>query len=208
VSVAPAGGAIAKAMPKAKAMSSLVSEFRTFTRLWGLLGMYSWGKGLLMSPPKDTVLWLCAWIQCLAYTGYQVLENRAYLSGKGIITRQGGPSGIISDWLWSTRCWMVAVAVEFVRLIRVRSIRMKKSSKGELSAAEAKAEKDTWWRELLVNVTNVPLTVHWSVEGGTMSETQVGFLAMIGGAVGLRQRWIAAGKQISAARVATKAKSS
>jgi Peroxisomal biogenesis factor 11 (PEX11) len=205
VSVAPATGMIVRAAPKAKAMSSLISEFRTFTRLWGLLGMYSWGKSLITSPPEDTILWACAWLQCAAYTAYQVLENRAYLAGKGIVSREGGAKGIVSDWLWSTRMWMIAVVVEFVRLARARTLRMRKFEKGLLTADEEKTERESWWRELLVNTTNAPLTVHWSVDGGTMSDTTVGFLAAIGGAVGLRQRWKAAGSQLEAAKIKAKA---
>jgi hypothetical protein len=45
-------------------------------------------------------------------------------------------------------------------------------------------------------MANAPLTVHWSIEGGTLSETMVGFLGMVAGLVGFRQRWMATDKLV------------
>src|ERR1700753_2728191 len=90
---------VLQTVPRARALSSLISDFRSFTRLWGLLGMYAWGKSLVRNPPQDPVLRVIAWGQCLAYTAYQALENRGYLAGKGIWSKREGKD-ILADWLW------------------------------------------------------------------------------------------------------------
>lgn len=180
-----------KGIPRAKKLSALISDFRSFTRLWGLLGMYAWAKSLYVTPPTDTILKLVAWGQCIAYTAYQGYENRAYLAGKGIWSKRDGKD-IMSDWLWSSRMWMVGVGLEFVRLIRVRQLWKSKN----LTIEQQRKEKAAWRRELIANVANAPLTVHWSVDGGTLGDTTVGLLGMIGGAAGLNERWRAAGEAL------------
>jgi hypothetical protein len=182
---------IMKAVPRAGRMSSLISDFRTFTRIWGLLGMYAWGKSLIFTPPKDMVLRLIGWGQCISYIFYQGYENRAYLAGKKIWSKRDGKD-ITADWLWSSRMWMVAVGLEFVRLFRVRQL----WNTNTMSIEEEKKERATWRREFIANCANAPLTLHWSVEGGKLGDTSVGFLGMIGGYVGLSERWRAAGEQL------------
>ncbi|KAF2667064.1 hypothetical protein BT63DRAFT_427483 [Microthyrium microscopicum] len=197
--------ALARITPRVRALSALISDFRTFTRLWGLLGMYAWGKGIAANPPKDLTLKLAAWAQWSAYTAYQFLENRAYLGSKGIISR-AGPQ-IMSDFLLSTRCWMVGVGMEFVRLGRVWQLRQRTTRarqvqgtesvelrKEEMEEEKAWATKNTaeitkWRLELLANVANAPLTVHWSTPGGVLDDTTVGFLGMVTGLLVLLPKW-------------------
>jgi hypothetical protein len=187
---------IIQTVPRAKAFTSLINDFRSFTRLWGLLGMYAWGKSLLSNPPKDPVLRLVAWGQCLAYTAYQGYENRGYLAGKGIWLAKREGKDILADWLWSSRMWMVGVALEFVRLLRVRQLWARRV----MTEEERKKETVSWWREMIANLANAPLTLHWSVQGGTLDDMQVGFLGMVGGLVGLTERWKIAGDQLRARR--------
>jgi hypothetical protein len=169
----------ARLAPRAKVLSGLMSDFRTFSRLWGLLGMYAWAKSLAASPPKDKVLRVCAWGQCLAYTAYQALENRAYLAGKGVAPRDG--QLILRDWLWSSRCWMVGVAFEFGRLARLWQLWSPKD--------KTDRERWEWWRDAIVNVANAPLTLHYSVAGGKLDEMTVGFLGTVAGIFSFWERW-------------------
>jgi hypothetical protein len=177
--------------PRANALAGLISDYRMFVRLWGLLGMYAWGKGLVYHAPGDAVLKAAAWGQMSAYTAYQFLENRAYLAGKGIIKREG--KDIMWDWLWSSRMWMVGVGWEFVRLWRVRQL--------WVGAEEEKREKEVaqWRRDFVVNLMNAPLTLHYSVAGGALSEPTVAFLGMVAGIVGLAERWKVAGAKVKSA---------
>lgn len=167
--------------------------------------MYQWGKGLWsgVAAPKDSILLGCAWGQWLAYTAYQILENRAYLAGKGVIGRDG--KLILRDWLWSSRCWMFAVGLEFVRLNRVRqkwkSADAKRMANGVAISQEARAKRREevvqWRKDLVVNLANSPLTLHWSVDGGTLDDTTVGFLGTLAGIIGFSERWKATAAHVS-----------
>jgi hypothetical protein len=184
------------AAPRSRALTALVSDFRSFSRLWGLLGLWALAARLLRTPPQDAVLRAVAWGQCMAYIAYQALENRAYLAGKGVVPLpRDGAKGVVRGWLWSSRAWMVAVALEFVRLARVAQLGARQAAGAKTEEARAE-EAAQWRRDLVVNIANAPLTVHWSVEGGTLGETAVGFLGMVAGLVGFRQRWAATGKLV------------
>jgi hypothetical protein len=184
--------------PRARALSALISDFRSFSRLWGLLGLWALAARLLRTPPQDAVLRAVAWAQCLAYIAYQALENRAYLAGKGVVPLpRDGAKGVMRGWLWSSRAWMAAVGLEFVRLARVAQLGARQQRGGVAKTEEARAEEAAQWRrDMVVNLANAPLTVHWSIEGGTLGETAVGFLGMVAGLVGFRQRWAASGKLV------------
>jgi hypothetical protein len=188
--------ALAPTAPRARALSALISDFRSFSRLWGLLGLWALAARLLRAPPADGILRAVAWGQCLAYIAYQALENRAYLAGKGVVALpRDGAKGVMRGWLWSSRMWMVAVGFEFVRLARVAQLGARQQAAPK--TAEARAEEAAQWRrDMLVNLANAPLTVHWSIEGGNLGETAVGFLGMVAGLVGFRQRWAATGRLV------------
>lgn len=171
-----------------KALSALISDFRTFGRLWGLLAIYKWAKATWNSPPEDALIRKIVQIQVLANICYQVLENGAYLSSKNILswdkTKQA-KAGI-----WSVRCWMVHVGLDIVKL----GIEYGKRDKEE---AEVKGEKEKehkewmerWRKSLIVNLAYAPLTVHWSLEGGLVTEIWVGLLGTIAGGTSLRYLW-------------------
>jgi hypothetical protein len=126
---------------------------------------------------------------------YQVLENLAYLGQHGIIRRSEQRQA--RDWVWSSRFWAAHVLLEFVRLWRVRALWDNKDVEGKTNDEDEeketkikrKQEVDTWWRELLINACYAPMTIHWSVESGTMSDELVGLLGAIAGGIGLREIW-------------------
>lgn len=62
--------------------------------------------------------------------------------------------------------------------------------KEEKMAREARErEEGRWWREIVVNLAYAPMTVHWSLEGGLLSEAQVGMLGVVVGCVGIGEAW-------------------
>lgn len=67
----------------------------------------------------------------------------------------------------------------------------------DMTVEETQKAKATWRREMIANLANAPLTVHWSVAGGTLDDTTVGFLGMVGGLVSLTERWKLAGQQLA-----------
>jgi hypothetical protein len=176
-----------------KALSSLISDFRIFVRLWGLLSIWQWGSSLIKDPPEDGTLKIIAWLQVLVNTGFQYLENGAYLSGKGILGWDEKKQN--KAWLWSSRFWAAHVGLEFWKLAyedRKRKTKVFKDPHSEEAMQERiniRREKSVWARQLLVNAAYAPLTIHWSLEEGLCNDVWVGVLGSIAGISGLMVRW-------------------
>lgn len=93
------------------------------------------------------------------------------------------------------------MALDLGRLVRVRVLRGAdrdgKEKKGEMvvhgddreGTIERVKEEARWWREVYVNAAYAPLTVHWSLEKGCVSEAWVGILGSVAGLVGFRELW-------------------
>ncbi|KAL9120586.1 MAG: hypothetical protein Q9187_002864, partial [Circinaria calcarea] len=185
-----------------KALAALIDDVRLFLRLWGLCGIWAWAVRTWKQPPRDGVLRAIAWAQVAANAAYQFLENGAYLAEHGVLSAQGGR---VERWYaWSSRFWMVHVCLDLGRLARVRALRREREQRervsrqgeGVLEEKEEKiarevraAEERQWWRELVVNLAYAPMTVHWSLEGGLLSEAQVGALGVVAGAMGIGEAW-------------------
>lgn len=88
---------------------------------------------------------------------------------------------------------MAHVALDLGRLVRVKQLRRRKGEKVFGQEKEGKVEmireEARWWSEVYVNAAYTPLTVHWSLEHGWVSEAWVGFLGMVAGLVGFRELW-------------------
>jgi hypothetical protein len=121
-----------------------------FMRLWGLLGIYEWGATTLRSPPKDWVVKYLVLAQVAVNTVFQVLENLAYLNRHEVLGFSKKIEGRM--WLWSTRMWATHIALEFLRLERVRSLREKKGK-------DADQEVASWRKSLISNAAYAPLSV-------------------------------------------------
>lgn len=201
-----------------EALSSLIGDFRIFMRLWGLLGMYQWGKAAYLQPSKDTLTRRVTYVQVAVNTLYQVLENGAYLSSKGVMEWSAEKQN--KAWLWSSRMWAAHVALEFVKLGH-SMLKVKKEARGNVKdslvntgsgydqmkveklaedvveegklvkdAAVKKAREDKAWTDgFIKNTAYAPLTVHWSMEGGLVTPFVVGALGTIVGLVNVGNQW-------------------
>lgn len=172
-----------------KALSSVISDFRIFVRLFGLLGIYSWGKDVWSSPPSDGVEERIVKAQVIVNCFFQILENGAYLASKNVLNWSESKQN--KAWLWSSRFWASHVFLEFLRLGRVWSIRKREMQAGkgkekQVDADTREAEwKKEWVRSLVVNSAWAPLTLHWSMEGGLISDAWVGAVGSVAGIVGV-----------------------
>ncbi|KAI9736921.1 MAG: hypothetical protein M1818_005972 [Claussenomyces sp. TS43310] len=166
-----------------KALSSLISDYRIFVRLWGLLGIYRWAKGLVAEPPADAVQRRIAWAQVAVNVAFQYLENAAYLASKGVLgwdeRRQ------TRAWLWSSRFWAAHVALDLYRL--AYELRTAKQTGGD--KVQEEPVKAKWTRQLATNLAWAPLTLHWSRETGLLGDLGVGLLGTAAGLVDFRERW-------------------
>ncbi|KAI9793091.1 MAG: hypothetical protein M1816_000989 [Peltula sp. TS41687] len=179
-----------------RALTDLISDVRAFMRLWGLLGILAWAGRAWRHPDADRVVRAIVYAQVLANVLFQALENGAYLAGHGVLGWSGERRRTVAKW--SARFWAVSVGLELGRLWRVRRVGVAGGEDGkgggEKQRDMGKMERD-WWRQVVVNVAYLPLTVHWSLpEGagagaGLMSEFWVGVLGCVPGWIGVRQLW-------------------
>ncbi|RDW88696.1 hypothetical protein BP6252_00728 [Coleophoma cylindrospora] len=175
-----------------KKLSALISDFRIFTRLWGLLGLYKWGKASLENPPEDTVLRRITYAQVFVNVLFQYLENAAYLSSKGIMGWDSKKQN--RAWEWSSRFWAAHVGLDLGRLCyewnvrRRRDLKGKEKDEGEVEQNDA-AWRAKWRREMVVNLAYAPLTIHWSLEQGLIGEFWVGLFGSVAGVTALRELW-------------------
>jgi hypothetical protein len=140
-------------------------------------------------------------IQVIANILFQVLENGAYLSGKGILS--WSKESQKAAWLWSSRFWGVHVFLDFVRLGKELLSRMEngEGEKGEgifVKSGESSTEFwRRWRRQLVTDAAYAPLTVHWGMEGGVFGEEWVGVLGSVAGCAGLWEQWRKSGLEVS-----------
>ncbi|KAI1115007.1 hypothetical protein F5Y14DRAFT_142401 [Nemania sp. NC0429] len=188
-----------------KALSVLTSEARTISRLWGLLGMYFWARRLVLKRrqsqqqpgggDEDRFQTTLAWSQLAACVVFQALENGAYLASRGVLEWAPATQGKAARW--SARFWGSFVGLELVRLFYESSRRGRRSSAdkfaGGKTVAVVEREEREWrdgWRKTVVrNLAWAPLTVHWSLEQGLVSELGVGLLASVPAVVQIRDLW-------------------
>lgn len=187
------------------ALSSLTSEARTISRLWALLGMYFWGRGLVakiiasrrktstsISSEKGeetapaassrTELLISA-TQLSLCVALQALENGAFLSSKGVMSWTPATQGWA--YKWSVRFWAAYIGVELGKLAAERF-----GGAGN-NSLKTQAEQDAWRDKFARNLAWAPLTIHWSLDGGLagFNEGVVGLLGTIPGLIQMRELW-------------------
>lgn len=185
-----------------KNLGSLASEARTIARLWALVGYYFWARRLvvqLLSKPKEgeekpsTAVTLVSWAQLISCTGFQYLENCAYLSGRGVLgwtpKEQGRAYVVGSRWL------AVYTGLEIGKLLAAMltpssSTAEEKKKVVESEDAEAQAEAEAALRRsMAINLAWTPLTLHWATEGGFLTDLAVGAGGCIPGVLNMRKLW-------------------
>jgi hypothetical protein len=175
----------------------MCSDVRTFTRLWGMLGVYASARKLQSARPADSVLHGLAWSQTLSIAAYLVYENGYYLAAKGVL--RGWSDEKQKRWArTSLRLFLAYLLLDWVRLFRVRQLREDKKKKEEEQEGEgdkegaveaAKEEEAVWWRTAIVDAAYTPLAIHWSGKNGILSDGWVGALMSVVGLVKFSAAW-------------------
>lgn len=160
---------------KLKSLYSMISDFRMFCRVWGTAGLAEWAIDTADDAKASAH---CKFDQVIikleAYSSliYQILEDIAYLSSKGVIKISPKLEGKI--WIVSCVFWALYVQLELVRLAKVVI-----TSRG----------KTIPWKELFVNSAWLPLTVHWSMERGFLGDRGIGFFGAAASLPNAIGRW-------------------
>lgn len=201
----PADQLVAKIAASSKALAQVVADYRIFARLWGLAGLYMWARASWNTPiPKEEgtkakLVRQITWAQIATLFGFQVLENGAYLASKGVLASsawagEAGKSREIRWWVWSSRFWAAYVALELSRVAMLRYYAGRDLSssgetetlvdgekEGKLLIEHRREEQRLWWRDLVSNIAYMPMTLHWSVDGGDgfLTDWGVGLLGAV-----------------------------
>lgn len=152
-----------------KSSADLLVDVWIFTRLWGLVGIYKWGRETWESPPRDPIIKTLVWGQVASATLFQAGENVAYLAMKAILPKSRWPAERASRWMAiSSRFWMAQTVLEVLRLLRVRQLRynedwgaQKESDEKEVKV-QSEALKKQWKRDWCAQMGWLPLTLHLS----------------------------------------------
>ena len=170
-----------------KTLAGMCSDFRAFTRLWGLLGVYASVRKLQSAPPADSVLNGLAWSQTFSLAAYLVYENGYYLAAKGIL--RGWSAEKQKRWAkTSLRMFLVYIILDWVKLFRMRHLREEKKAK-EGGVEATKEEEAVWWRTATVDAAYTPVAMHWSSPNGMLSDAWVGALMSVVSLVKFRTAW-------------------
>ena len=180
-----------------KALSDLISDFRIFVQLWGLLGIWRWGKRTLENPQQDVLVRMLVYSQVIVNVFYQYLESGAYLSSKGVMGWSTEKQN--KAWVWSSRFWMAHVGLDLVRLYRLLILRRNRGTEEEKRTDGPKGDVITyrgedelmasWTKDVIINLAYAPLAVQWSLEKGLVGDFGVGLLGSVAGMAGLGALW-------------------
>lgn len=183
---------LAEACKTVKTTAGAISDFRAFTRLWGLLGVYSWARGTYFDPPRDSVIKALVWSQIIACFWFQSLENAAYLVSKGILRGKEWSKREAKWYRWSSGFWLVHIVLETARLLRTKQIEVQEKEAKENTTARRQADRQ-WQLDFYRNASFAPLAYHWSVADGKspLTETWVGLFGMFPGILRLQGLWAA-----------------
>lgn len=183
-----------------RSLGDAINDFRTFSRMWGLVKIYARARTLWNHPKRDPTIKILAWAQVGAGAGYQFFENGAYLVQKGVLRSDRWVAREGKWWLWSSRFWLAEILLEFMRLARVRSLRYNEEFGAEKVDTEGEKEvkvqsrelEQRWWRELYANLGWLPGGLHWSLwdeESSPISEAMLGMTGMVPGVIALQDAW-------------------
>ncbi|KAG2224459.1 hypothetical protein INT45_010525 [Circinella minor] len=179
-----AGGLAAKRIQN---FAGPVSDFRILLRYYGLLPMVQYMNYLEYNKPASKLSLAIERVQNLSMIIYYPLEHVYWLSAHDVLPISEKKTNSIG--IWSCRFWAAWVVIEYgrlaeqYRLLKKRETGLLKRIKGgdietnedpEAEMASIKAERSSILINTLINSGYLPLTVHWSLEKGLISDVLVG----------------------------------
>ncbi len=123
---------------------------------------------------------IVGWTQLASCIAYQVPENWAYLSSKGVLGATPAQQGRL--YMWSSRAFAVFVAAE------LGSLGVKIARQATETPAQ-KAEALELHRNLVRYASLAPVMTHWSLEKGFLGETALTVLGFIPAALQMHKTW-------------------
>lgn len=209
-SSSPAAPSGALTSPRLASLATLINDTRTTLRLTGLFPLYVWLRTLLRnrgSPNQDKMAHSLSLAQCSSLVLFQLLENIAVLTDRGVLApRAISPPAFVSKlvsrssskpttavagakptarlYLWSARFWLLGITFSLARLARlsyVEAQHRKAGSAGHPVRRKTKEEQDEadrkWWNDLVVCSCWFPIAINASLEAGMKGRGILGALA-------------------------------
>lgn len=183
-----------------KSLGDAVEDVRMFTRLWNLLNIYQSAKDTYNKQTRDPALKLLTWAKIGTSAGFQLCENIAYLTRRGVLRGDRWTRREASFWTYSSRFWLARVAVDGLRLLRVRQLQYNEDFGAESHVdlgekkmkIQSKELEQRWWQDLYSNLGWLPSSIHWSFfdeDLSPISESAIGLGGMVPGVIALRKAW-------------------
>ncbi|KAI0077063.1 hypothetical protein K474DRAFT_1772045 [Panus rudis PR-1116 ss-1] len=202
---------VSSVAPRLEKLGSLIGDARMLANIWGLLPIVQWLTNLERNPPPTRKLLTIERLQGWAMLGYYLLEHLYYLVSHSIIPAQLPRPSLSSEpkdkvvnldtgalSRLSTRFWAVYVFLQLAHLRedhRLLKIRERTLGKSKANTAQAEKEElirrwDALWSQVIVNLSYLPLTIHWSIEGGLFkNDIWVGLLGLSAALASWRSGW-------------------
>nr|GAT60873.1 predicted protein [Mycena chlorophos] len=202
---------VSSAAPGIAKFASLISDSQTLGRFWGLLQIFQWLISLERTQQPTRNLLTIERLQGWSMLGYYPLEHLSYLRTHEVIPASVPSLGSIVDSTakpitldsnhlsrMSIRFWAVYVVLQFAHLredrkllqLQQRTLRKSKELLIPSEKQEIRRKWDAYWSGLLVNACNLPVALHWSVEGGVFTNPFiVNVLSFIAAVVSFRTAW-------------------
>ena len=193
---------LANLSPAFRNLYNLLEDTRVYTRLTGLVALYTAIRETWAIRQHDVVSDILLRSSLLAVTTYQVLENIALLVQHNVLrSRRLKPW---EGWFWTTsnRFWLAALFCDLARLARARQLGFEDDSivagndaateEGHESLSQVENAVDLlrkqWWQELLMTAASLPMAVNWSFAEGEspVNETLVAGAGLVGGLIMLK----------------------
>ncbi|KAL1897117.1 hypothetical protein Sste5346_004322 [Sporothrix stenoceras] len=131
-------------------------------------------------PPTSTAETFIGWTQLLSCIAYQVTENAAYLSSKGVLG--GTPAQQGKLYRWSSRSFSVFVAAELGRLAVQYAHQTTDTPAKKAQAVELH-------KNLVRYASFAPVMAHYGMEKGFLGDTALTILGFIPAAIQIHRTW-------------------
>ncbi|KAI8145604.1 peroxisomal biogenesis factor 11 [Fennellomyces sp. T-0311] len=168
-------------------LASPVSDFRILLRYYGLLPMVQYMNYIEFHPPATPLALGIERLQNWCNIIYYPLEHIYWLGAHQVIPLSDDKTNKIG--IWSCRFWAAYVVLEYGRLAeqyrclkkretgllkRIKAGDVETDEDPEAEMASIKAERSSIFVNTMINSGYLPLTVHWSLEKGLISDVWVG----------------------------------
>jgi hypothetical protein len=133
-----ASGRIHTSSSSLKALYATLEDHRIVSRLFGLIPLYSTAVEAWRKPHRDPAVKMLLYASLAAGTVFQVLENVAVLTRRGVLSGEGARRREGWVWVLSNRVWLAQLGLEMLRLARVRQLRFREELGAERVMGEEK----------------------------------------------------------------------